>query len=421
MDDRLRVLDLVDAPEQWEDIERRVPRPTMPPSPSPWRRTLTVVVALAVAAAGTTVAVVALRSGGTRSVAAPASNGVIFLVGIARTETPTPYGGPRSLWTVDPVTGRVSKTFSPTEAQNLEALAPRWTSDGSRVLWFTSDAHDGPGEIWTETDGTLEKIVSCHSASSCVWDPEWSPDGTRIAFARGQSIWIVNADGSDLRELTTCESCTGLESGPTWSPDGSQIAFAVSDADYAGAIHIVDVVSGRVSTIASCDSQLCLAGDRDADVVWSPRRDLLLFARERNLWSVRPDGSDLTRLTACEATERPNQCAPGTAAWSPDGDVIAYVHGDPTRLTIMGADGSDARDLELPADHSFYVDTWQPVISSSDSERPTPEATPTAGPVAQGSIMFTREEPEGGGWRCDLFTIEPDGTGLAALTATFDV
>jgi hypothetical protein len=44
--------------------------------------------------------------------------------------------------------------------------------------------------------------------------------------------------------------------------------------------------------------------------------------------------------------------------------------------------------------------------------------TRTAEPVVQGSIMFTREEPEGGVWRCDLLTIEPDGTGQRALTAT---
>jgi WD40 repeat protein len=392
MDNRLRVLDLVDAPEQWEDIERRVPRGTMPSSPSPWPRILTVMVALAVAAAGTSVAVVTLRGGGTRSLAGPASNGEIFLVGIARTELPERYGGPRSLWTVDPVTGRVSKVFSPAEAQNLEAPAPRWTPDGSRVLWFTSDAHYGPGEIWTETDGKLEKIVSCGSASSCVRDPEWSPDGTSIAFARGRSIWVVNADGTDLRELTTCENCTGLDGGPAWSPDGSRIAFAASDADYAGAIHIVDIASGRVSTIASCDSKLCRGGVRDGDVSWSPTRDLLLFSRERNLWSVRPDGSDLRRLTVCEVTDQPNQCEPRAAIWSPDGDQIAYVHGDPTLLTTMEVDGSDARHLELPADHAFYVDAWQPVVadeSPTSSPLPTPTETPTPSPVSTAEVGQT--------------------------------
>jgi hypothetical protein len=63
MDDRLRVLDLVDVPEQWRDIEERIPRPTLPARPSTARRVATSVMALAVAAAGTTVAVVALRDG----------------------------------------------------------------------------------------------------------------------------------------------------------------------------------------------------------------------------------------------------------------------------------------------------------------------------------------------------------------------
>jgi hypothetical protein len=41
--------------------------------------------------------------------------------------------------------------------------------------------------------------------------------------------------------------------------------------------------------------------------------------------------------------------------------------------------------------------------------------TATTEPLASGSLVFTREWPEGG---CDLFTIEPDGTGGRALTDT---
>ena len=43
------------------------------------------------------------------------------------------------------------------------------------------------------------------------------------------------------------------------------------------------------------------------------------------------------------------------------------------------------------------------------------EIVATVEPLAPGSLVFTREQPEGG---CDLFAIEPDGTGQRALTAT---
>src|SRR5580765_5744168 len=52
--------------------------------------------------------------------------------------------------------------------------------------------------------------------------PAFSPDGTRIAFARtGIGIVTMNLDGRDVHRLTT----NGRDSFPAWSPDGKQIAF----------------------------------------------------------------------------------------------------------------------------------------------------------------------------------------------------
>jgi TolB protein len=59
--------------------------------------------------------------------------------------------------------------------------------------------------------------------------PEWSADGTQIAYTvdasptvAGGDIWIMNADGSDQHAIT---SGPEREFGPVWSPDGTQIAF----------------------------------------------------------------------------------------------------------------------------------------------------------------------------------------------------
>ncbi len=71
--------------------------------------------------------------------------------------------------------------------------------------------------------------------------PDWSPDGTLIAYVgtgtfdeeepRDQEIYVMRADGSEPRRLTNTRV---PDSTPTWSPDGERIAFSTSGA-WAGA------------------------------------------------------------------------------------------------------------------------------------------------------------------------------------------
>lgn len=67
------------------------------------------------------------------------------------------------------------------------------------------------------------------SASSGLgrWHPEWSPDGSQIVFASSEDgldeIYVVNADGTDLRRVTNDFED---DQNPSWTADGKQILFS---------------------------------------------------------------------------------------------------------------------------------------------------------------------------------------------------
>ena len=141
--------------------------------------------------------------------------------------TSTGIGGRSTLFTI-PATGG---PFRLLESQPLDArlVQPEWSPDGTRIAFATSIKKFTRGRIYiAAADGSGIRAVS--SGANDV-SPSWSPDGTQIAFshrsARTGGIYAANADGSKTRRLTRAEDGT-----PAWSPDGRQIAFTRFEAKH---------------------------------------------------------------------------------------------------------------------------------------------------------------------------------------------
>jgi Tol biopolymer transport system component len=101
---------------------------------------------------------------------------------------------------------------------------PRWSPDGRKILWS-----DGTIRVMN-ADGS--QVVALTAGRS----PDWSPDGTRIAFDRidrsgcivdfcPADIFVMAADGSQIRKLTSSNPAD-QSTGASWSPDGTRIAYA---------------------------------------------------------------------------------------------------------------------------------------------------------------------------------------------------
>jgi dipeptidyl aminopeptidase/acylaminoacyl peptidase len=91
-----------------------------------------------------------------------------------------------------------------------------------RVVAYTAEI-GGARQLYTMSlRGTGTPPTQITASEKPVGNPQWSPDGRRLAFTREDEIWIVESDGSRLTRVVA-KPAGGHD--PRWSPDGRQLAF----------------------------------------------------------------------------------------------------------------------------------------------------------------------------------------------------
>ena len=75
--------------------------------------------------------------------------------------------------------------------------------------------------------------------------PDWSPDGSKIAYAAGDpgDVLVMNADGTDQHTIVGGSTD---DFGSAWSPDGGQIAFTRFDDR---TVYVADVDGSNVHAV----------------------------------------------------------------------------------------------------------------------------------------------------------------------------
>lgn len=215
------------------------------------------------------------------------------------------------------------------------AASPSWAPDGTQIAFYGQEGVDtqaavtgGTNGIWRmAADGQLPTQLLPEGTGHMV---TWSPTGDAIAFdaARGgpdRRVYFVDPGGNVL-------PYEALGEHPSFSPDGQEIVVKLCAPDCG--LWISERNGAGLRQLTNDGS--------DGLPAWSPRGDQIAFSRNIDgnvdLFTIRPDGSGLQRLTNAPGND-------SVPAWTPDGRQMAFrsTRNGLWQIFVMDADGTNQR------------------------------------------------------------------------------
>jgi TolB protein len=190
--------------------------------------------------------------------------------------------------------------------------------------------------------------------------PAWSPNGLRIAYTRyaiggvPDQLRIINSDGTNDTLLV---GAYYYIDSPTWSPDGQQIAFTARESGSSWKLFIINVNGTNLRTIHNTPNTnygTTIEWSHDGQhIAFVARQSLGGPSSEPDIYTIRPDGSSLVRVTTGGQYNG--------FSWSyNDSRFVSqkwYASDTRANLTVLNNDGTNQQRL-APGDRNASPPHW---------------------------------------------------------------
>jgi Tol biopolymer transport system component len=236
----------------------------------------------------------------------------------------------------------------------LDLFCLNWSADGSRLLCH-SEGMGNPADagLYTVRSSDAGDLVRVTATPPDGFDNGYgySPDGSRILYAQFANehgtLFSVKPDGSDPVQL----SPPGLSIidlgffdrvGADWAPDGSRVTFAAFDQSSRRTGLFV------VNADGSGLRQLTPPGIGALSAQWSPNGALIAFTSCCGLpqaWVVHPNGTGLRQVTPPVG-----RVVFWTPVWSPDSTKLLLNRQDRNNQTSLWTANTDGSELSKLTD-----------------------------------------------------------------------
>jgi TolB protein len=194
-----------------------------------------------------------------------------------------------------------------------------WSPDGQRLtceaFGLTDPSLNGVYTIRASDGGDLTRVTSNPGGDDIPGD--YSPNGKRLVVGRfdhptdpaALGLYVVKVGDNRARQITPPGTLLSFV-GADWSPHGNEIVFAQHvTPDARSSLWVVHADGGGLHEIHVQGQPSCGGSYSDPDSIgcfgpnWSPDGKKIVFARgtsaesDSNIYTVNPDGTDLTQLT----------------------------------------------------------------------------------------------------------------------------